>query len=898
MGGGANLGTAWIQVKPSMTGVRGNILAGLRGTGSQFGDQMGGEVQKSKGMTVGMAAVWGAASAVALKAIDGISSRLQASIDGAIKRVDTLNNSARTFANMGFDARTSTKAMDALEKSIKGLPTPLDGAVRGMTSLAATYSDVALGQKVFTSLNNAILGFGGTAEMVDNAIMQLSQLPMDGPLDAQTWNSLRNSGLTPVLVAMAKESGTSVSKMKEAFGEGQLTVKDFTDRLIKMNEQGGGGLKSLQQIALDSTKGISTSIANSNTAVVRGLAGIVKAIGPEGIAGVITASGANMEKALKGVATGINFMKDNANLTIPAVIGLSAAVTSTFIPALIASLPPMRLWSTHLGLMGLSIARFAKFAIIPTIIGAIVGALALMAMNPEAVTNIFNTISSALQSFIQQIPAIVSSIATFVTTQIPAIFQSLLSGVQQILPLIIPTFITLFNSLFDFLTKNGPSIMETFTKAVTDGANSLAGNIEKFAKIGADIIAGIINSIAAALPSLIKTGITIITTLLGAITKALPSIIQAAADIVTKLVDAITANLPTIIAAAVAIVTVLLNGIISALPTLISAAITIIQALATALIQNLPTIISAAINLVMALVTGIIDNLPMLIEAAVQLIVSLVNGLIGALPQLIQAAVQLVLSLATALIANLPLIIGAAIQLIVALVKGLIGAIPQLLVAAGTLVVELVKALVGLGWQLLKAGGQLIVSLFNGIVGSVGKIGQGIGQIASKIWDTIKNINLLKAGEDIIKGLWNGISNMAGWIGGKIKGFGDGILGGIKDFFGIKSPSRVMRDQVGEMLGQGLAIGITRSTKTAVNAATNSSQAVMSAFDTSAGLNAGLIPSSSLASTMSPMGSEYGAPQPPTHIENVNIASDYDATRLLNIMGIKQGLYDKGVITP
>ena len=152
MGGGANLGTAWIQVKPSMTGVRGSILSGLRGTGSQFGDQMGSEVQKSKGMTVGMAAVWGAASAVALKAIDGISAKLQASIDGAIKRVDTLNNSARTFANMGFDAQTSTRAMDALEKSIKGLPTPLDGAVRGMTSLAATYSDVSLGQKVFPLL--------------------------------------------------------------------------------------------------------------------------------------------------------------------------------------------------------------------------------------------------------------------------------------------------------------------------------------------------------------------------------------------------------------------------------------------------------------------------------------------------------------------------------------------------------------------------------------------------------------------------------------------------------------------------------------------------------------------------------------------------------------------------
>lgn len=896
MAGSANLGTAWIQVKPSMTGVRGSILSGLKGTGADFGDQMGSEVRNSKGMTVGMAAVWGAASAVALKAIDGISTKLQQSIDGAIKRVDTLNNSARTFENMGFEASVSTKAMNNLEKSIKGLPTSLDSAVRGMTSLAATYSDVTLGQKVFSALNNAIIGFGGSADMVNNAIMQLSQLPMDGPLDAQTWNSLRNSGITPVLVAMAKESGVSVSEMKKQFGEGELKVQDFIDRLIKMNEQGGGGLKSLEQIARDATKGISTSIENSNTAVIRGVAGIIKAIGPEGIAGIIAASGANIEKGLSAVATGITWIKDNSNLAIPAVLGLSAALTSTFIPALVASIPPMRLWSTHLGLMGLQMAKFAKFAIVPVIIGAIVGALALMAMNPDAVTNIFNTITSALQSFIQQIPSIIAAISTFVTTQIPAIFQSLLAGVQQVLPLIIPTFIALFNSIFDFLTANGPSIMDTFSKMITDGAQMLAGNIEKYAKVGADIVAGLIDSIAKALPDFLKAGITIITTLISAITKALPSIIQTAADIITTLVDAITANLPTIIAAAVALVTVLLNGIISALPSLISAAITIIQALANALITNLPTIITAAIGLVLALVTGILDNLPMLIEAAVQLVVALVNGLIGALPQLIQAAVQLVLSLATALIANLPLIIGAAIQLIIALVGALIGAIPQLLGAAVQLIGALVGALVGLAWQLIQAGAKLIVALFNGIVGSIGKIGEGIGQIAKKIWDTITSINLLKAGEDIIKGLWNGISNMAGWIGGKIKGFGDGILGGIKDFFGIKSPSRVMRDQVGEMLGEGIAIGITRSTKTAVNAATASSDAVLGAFDTNAGFNAGLIPNGSLASTITPEGSNMTADQRPVHIENLTIASDYDAERLLQVMGVKQGLYGKGVV--
>lgn len=73
-------------------------------------------------------------------------------------------------------------------------------------------------------------------------------------------------------------------------------------------------------------------------------------------------------------------------------------------------------------------------------------------------------------------------------------------------------------------------------------------------------------------------------------------------------------------------------------------------------------------------------------------------------------------------------------------------------------------------------------------------------------------------GRDIIRGLWNGISDMAGWIANKISGFCSDALGAIKDFFGIESPSKVMRDEVGVMLVRGMAEGIGRSKNTALKA--------------------------------------------------------------------------------
>src|SRR5690606_14083432 len=203
--------------------------------------------------------------------------------------------------------------------------------VRGMTGLAATYGEIDKGHKVFSAFNNAILCFGGTSAMVVNAITQLSQPPMDGPLDEQTWISLRNSGITPVLTAMAKDSGMSVAEMKKAFGDGELTVQDFIDRLLKLDKEGGGGLTSLEKIAKDSTKGIGTGFANMQTAITRGVASIIEGIGSENISKAITAMGDAFEDVLGGVKSVINFVKKNSSVFSALAVGIGAAGTAVLL---------------------------------------------------------------------------------------------------------------------------------------------------------------------------------------------------------------------------------------------------------------------------------------------------------------------------------------------------------------------------------------------------------------------------------------------------------------------------------------------------------------------------------------------------------------------------------------
>ena len=256
----------------------------------------------------------GALLTVGNKAFGAVSNNL----DGAIKRIDTLANSTRAFENMGFSADNTAKAMKNISKAIEGLPTALNDSVSNVQLLAASTGDLDLSVDVYKALNDAILGFGGDANMANNAIVQLSQSFSNGKIDAQTWNSMINSGLGPTLNALAKTMGKTTGELKEGLSEGKISVKEFQEGLIKLDKEGGGGLKSLEQIVKDSTKGIGTSLANAKTAMVRGTAELIKSadqvlvnMNLPTISESISNSGKKVENVMKAVAAGLPELAKN-----------------------------------------------------------------------------------------------------------------------------------------------------------------------------------------------------------------------------------------------------------------------------------------------------------------------------------------------------------------------------------------------------------------------------------------------------------------------------------------------------------------------------------------------------------------------------------------------------------
>lgn len=86
---------------------------------------------------------------------------------------------------------------------------------------------------------------------------------------------------------------------------------------------------------------------------------------------------------------------------------------------------------------------------------------------------------------------------------------------------------------------------------------------------------------------------------------------------------------------------------------------------------------------------------------------------------------------------------------------------------------------------------------------------QAASQFVSNIVGGLSGLagRVMSVGSDIVHGIWSGISGAAGWLMNKISGFADNVVSGIKGFFGIASPSKVMRDQVGKYLAEGVAVG-------------------------------------------------------------------------------------------
>lgn len=337
--------------------------------------------------------------------------------------------------------------------------------------------------------------------------------------------------------------------------------------------------------------------------------------------------------------------------------------------------------------------------------------------------------------------------------------------------------------------------------AITRGVSEIIKSIDKLLdSIGLGGISNVLNQIGKESEGILKNIANVLNEIAeNGISSVLETAKQKGPEIITNLVNGIVSKIPDIISTISNILIQFTQVIIANLPSIISGGIQIISALITGIAQQLPTLIPMALELILTLVTSLLDNIDQLIDAGINLIIGLAEGLINAIPILIEKIPIIIEKLINAIVNNLPKIIQMGITLIVKLAEGLIKAIPQLV----SKIPQIIGALVS-----------------------------GFGQLLSNMWDVGKNI---------VEGIWNGIKNAKDWLLGKVKEWCGNILNGIKAFFGIHSPSRVMRDEIGKRLPQGVAVGIEADTDEALKAIDNMNNDIMSEMNKAVAFETGSI---------------------------------------------------------
>ena len=254
--------------------------------------------------------------------------------------------------------------------------------------------------------------------------------------------------------------------------------------------------------------------------------------------------------------------------------------------------------------------------------------------------------------------------------------------------------------------------------------------------------------------------------------------------------------------------------------------------LADGLKENLPEMMPAAVETIASLVENLTANADTILQAGIDIILALGQGIINAIPQLIEKIPEIVINIANVINDNAPRLMDAALYIITRFATGLIQNIPVIAANIPKIIEAIVSAFMAFQW--LNFGKKLI----DGIANGVKKAGESMAKAAKETFAKFKGkltgseiaTELKNIGKYIIDGIVGGIKNGFKSIGDAAVNLKDTLLSKLKSLFKINSPSKLMRDEVGKSVGEGIAVGITESGQLAVDAAESVAEGIVDAF--------------------------------------------------------------------
>lgn len=308
------------------------------------------------------------------------------------------------------------------------------------------------------------------------------------------------------------------------------------------------------------------------------------------------------------------------------------------------------------------------------------------------------------------------------------------------------------------LTQLGVSFMDNLAKGITNGT-------QQFISKGLSALTNFTANLRTNAGKLVDSGLQLMLNLAKGIANAMPDIIKNVPEIVINIAGVINDNAPKILVAGVKLIAILIKGLIQSIPTLIA---------------SIPKIIMAIVSVFAAY-----DWLSL----GKSLIVGIKNGIMGAKSNAVNAIKNVYSSLVNG-IKNLP----------------------SKLKEIGTNGVKNVgSGITGKLSTVKTAARKIITYAVNGIKGLPSSLATKAKNAVVKMKDKFTKVNWLSVGKNIVKGIAKGIGDFAWILVDKMTSLASKAFDSVKSFFGIHSPSRLMRDKVGKMLPAGISVGLERA---------------------------------------------------------------------------------------
>lgn len=664
--------------------------------GSSFGSRVGGGF--TSGFSAKLGAIAGIAQQVASRAFDTVA----ASLDSAIARVDTLTNFPKVMQNLGYSTEEAQASIDRLSAAIDGMPTSLDSIVSMTQQLAPMCGGLDEATDLSIALNNAFLAGGASTYDQARAMQQYTQMLAKGKPELEDWRTLQEvmpAQLDQIAQALVGPTAGSMD-LFEALKSGSVTMDDFNDAIVSLNEEGVNGFASFEEQAKASTQGIGTALTNVQNRVSKAIARIIEAIGPENISGAINAfsscfapiaetvagyierakeaisgfvqeNSADFERLKASVGEAVSFVKENIGSIAGAVAGAAAAFGAFKGVSSIAG--PVSSAVTALGgFEGISHrvtgALSSVGGIVPALsskLNAFQSAVALSGGGLRGVASVLGGMVSPVALVAAAIAALAAAFVYFYTTNEG--FRNTINGIVTTLGAsLAPVVQTIMATLQQFAAAVMPPIMAAI--------NAVAPVLMQIMVVLAQLAA----IVAQVIMTIVATVLPIVTQIVALVIQVAAAILTAVMPVIQQILAAIQTAMPTIQAIVTTVMGVIQTVVQTVWPIIqgvITTVLGAIQAIITAVMQIISGDWEGAWNTISEFLSGCWDGIKETVSNAIDGVVQFFSDLPGNILDALGDLGSLLVDAGSSLIDGLVRGIEGAVDGAFSAVEGFVGQI-------------------------------------------------------------------------------------------------------------------------------------------------------------------------------------------------------------------------------